>query len=182
MNNNIIGRAACKECGTIIEEEVEKNIECPGCSRIFQIPNAPQYTQQASLSSIRSRSVARLGGGLGINRLFNTTLGESAEGARWEIPKASRQKTRSPKIQVPIFPERGEAQIFLEENWLWVIAEYYGHSSLDQIQRIVANQTLTIKSILPLCFYKDIIEGLGAFTKIFEENIRNGILEIKLKE
>lgn len=182
-----IGRARCRECLATFEAEVEKDVECPGCGRIFQIPNTPQYTQQASLRSIRSRSVARLGVGLGINRLLNTTpQSENAEETHcWEIPKACMQKTRRQKIQVPlfpVFPERGEAQILIEENWLWVIAEYPGHPSLDKIQRIVANQTLTLKSILPLCFYEDIIEGLGAFTKIFEENIRNGILEIKLKE
>lgn len=177
----LIGKAACKECGTIVEEEVEKDIECPGCGRIFQIPNMPQYTQ-AFLSPIRSKSVARSGIGLGINKLFNAAPSEDAKEARWEMPKTARQKTRRQEIQVPLFPERGEAQIFLEESWLWVIAEYPGHNKIEQIQIIVRGKTLILQSTLPLCPYKDAIEGLDLFINIFEKNLRNGILEVKLKE
>jgi len=152
---------------------------CSECGRIFQIPNLPQYTQ-AFLYSIRSRSVAHFGVGLGIEKILNTTVEEISKETHWEITTAERYK--SPKIKVSIFPERGEPQILAEKNWLWVIAEYPGHYSLEQIQRVVVNEILVLESRLPLCPYKDIIEGLGVFIKIFEENLRNGILEIKLKE
>ncbi|MEK7103857.1 MAG: hypothetical protein AAB842_00470 [Patescibacteria group bacterium] len=185
MKDIIIGRATCRECGATVVAEVEEDVECLECGRVFQIPNLPQYTQ-AFLHSMRSTSVARLGVGLGINRLLNTIPSESAEETHcWEIPKAARQKTHQQKIQVPlfpVFPEREEAQMFQEEKWLWVIAEYPGHNKIEQIRIDVRGKTLVLQSTLSLCPYKDTIEGLGLFINIFERNLRNGILEIKLKK
>ncbi|MDD4990412.1 MAG: hypothetical protein PHW31_03825 [Candidatus Pacebacteria bacterium] len=165
--------------------EVETDVTCPKCGRVFQIPNAPQYTR-AFLHSVRSTSVARLGFRFGIERLFNTVLDEGTEETQWRIPEPINVNDReTPKIRAPeelLFPEHGEPYASQEENWYWVIAEYSGHSSLDQIQRIVIGETLAIESLLPDCPYSDIVKGLGVFTKIFEENFQNGILEIKLKE
>lgn len=44
----IIGRACCRECGGIVIGEVEKDIRCPKCGRVFQIPNQLQYTAPAA--------------------------------------------------------------------------------------------------------------------------------------
>lgn len=173
-----IGRAACKDCLTITESEVETDVKCSGCGRVFRIPNAPQYTQPVRL---RSRSLASLGSQLGIKDLFGDTSTPDSKKTIWEMPKISKQE-RSPKIQLPLFPEREKADVFEEDSWLWVIAQYPLHSSLEQIRRNIKDETLFLESALAFCPYKDTVEGLGVFTKIFEENLRNGILEVKLKE
>ncbi len=170
--------------------EVEKIMPCPNpkCNRDdFFIPNEPKYTQYARAERLRTQSLAKASSSFGLqleiqNLHFPSDSFDSEEN-RWEIPKSERQK--SPKIRTPevlLFPERGEPYVSQEENWFWVIAEYPSHNKIEQIQITVLKETLILQSTLLLCPYKDIIEGLGLFINIFEENLRNGILEVKLKE
>jgi len=168
-----IGRASCKECGTSVEHEVEEDVECQGCGRVFQIPNSKEYLP----NPLRNHSLAKFSFGMGLDiRALNTqkTSGKNRQyGGIIE---------KCQTISAPAFPEHGEPDVMHEGDWLRVLICFQGHSA-DDISIAVVNTTLVIESTLPGCDYIDIIEEaiLYPFFKIFETNFKNGILEIKLK-
>ena len=49
----MIGRASCRECGKEVRETIGIDITCLGCSRVFQIPNSPEYYLTAALQEVK---------------------------------------------------------------------------------------------------------------------------------
>lgn len=166
------GRAKCKKCGTLVVGEVERDLECPGCQRIFQIPDAPQYTRP-----LRGHTLARLSLNSGVLSIESSEYsGEMS--SKWELPKAPRPRdfriTRSLS-----FPERNDPVLWQEEGVLKLIVEFYNHK-LGDIEITLNDGHLVLRSRLPTCSYKNIIALPEGFGTICQTALRHGILEIIL--
>ncbi|MFA4880433.1 MAG: hypothetical protein WC650_02315 [Candidatus Doudnabacteria bacterium] len=175
------GKARCGKCGFLVIAEVEQIIECPGCGRKFYIPNEPRYTNP--LNSLRSHSIARLSLGLGLGPLWNIEDSRrftDAPEKKWEIhPEARRKDLR---IKLLPFPARNDPELMLEHGWLRVIVEFYGHDEVEKIGVAVRKSELILQSHLSLCPYRNTIALPEGFGTISEATLRNGILEVRLKE
>lgn len=167
-----IGRASCKECGTLVEHEVEKDVECTECGRVFQIPNSREYLT----NPLRNHSLSRISSEVGLDIRPINTEGDGRNSWQYHGTTRTRQI-----VSVVVFPKRDEAEVFQENDRVEVVAEYPGHDDINQISASVVGETLLLKSRLRFCSYTDTIENLGIFVTIFERHLNNGILVVKLK-
>lgn len=172
------GKARCGKCGFLVIAEVEQIIECPGCDRKFYIPNEPRYTNP--LNSLRSHSLARLSFGLGLGHLEDSRRFTDAPEGKWEIhPEARRKDLR---IKLLSFPARNDPELMLEQGWLRVVTEFYGHNEIEKIEVAVREGELILQSHLSLCPYRNTIALPEGFRTISEATLRNGVLEVRLKK
>lgn len=169
------GRARCKECGKLVSAEVEKDTKCPGCGRIFQIPNEPQYTNS---NPLRTHSLARLSLDSSLVNLLGMGYSRDSDTPeiQWELPRETRHK--NPQVGLLLFPERNEPELMPEQGWLRVIVEFCGHNDPGETEMAINDGNLILQS--KLCSYQNTIPLPKGFSTISQVTLKNGILEVKI--
>lgn len=168
-----IGRARCKECNTLVEHEVEEDVECPGCGRVFQIPNAPQYVKPAA--RFRNRSISSIP--FNLNIILGNVAGHREETNNWQVTKP--QKQRIPNVSVSPFPEESEPEIMEDEGKILVVVEFPAHN-ISEIGWDITDDVLTLTSTR-YTGYTNTIQ-LPANKGHTSVELRNGIFSMELKK
>lgn len=190
------GRAQCKACGKRIEAEVEKDIRCRGCGRIFQIPNSPQYVIEGVSSSSPHRSIPPITS-TGPNRssrvstlglhtqngspIQNPSLRADNEWQKSLQPVSRKNKEVTARPAINIFPQRSEGSIEETGEQVMVAVEFPGHN-MEQIQWRKKKGVLLVESTILSCPYRDEILLPDWTNEPQGMVLRNGILVMCFKK
>lgn len=183
------GRARCKVCGKLVAAEVEKNIQCPNCGRVFRIPNSPRYTAGAnnvnphrSVPPITSTGLTR---GLRVSTLDRHIRSPSRQEDDWQVPVqivSRKRKGATQRPKIPLFPEQGEPDVIEEKDGVWVIVEFPRHKNIEEIQWRRQGNKLVLKSAILSCPYQNEILLPEGAKKPFKVQFLNGILEMQFEK
>lgn len=190
------GRASCRKCGQTVVEEIGKEIVCPGCGRVFRIPDDPRYYIRASSGSIppvtstgrtRGRKVSTLGKGIGRPEVTSGWRIGNLEGASpdtqesWEVkplmvPTLSKQTVvfeRFPPVGEPVSCEIGED---------WIVTVELPHHSCEDVRWEIKEGNLRLWSAIEDCPYEYQILVPTEVEPSPEVRLNHGILEMRFKK
>ncbi|MDD5750042.1 MAG: hypothetical protein PHU56_00090 [Candidatus Pacebacteria bacterium] len=168
-----LGRAKCKACGIEVTAEMETDIKCSKCGRIFQIPNEPRYFLKSRLAN---HSISTLAPRINIE-MHSLFLSQEAE--EEAIKPYARQGKRVPKPFTFIsLSSEQEPEIIEEQAGAWVLIDMPGHESLRDVEYVFDGISLSIGS-MKFSFKREfhILDG-----KAENVNLKNGIFSFFIRK